>query len=107
MLTNSDLFDILMMRSAAPYHAAEVRRRELGPTGAAIMASSPESSEDHARVRLMIGTWENIANRVRNGGPLTGQFYLDNPVGHMWNALWPAIKILRGETFKRRNVPWF
>jgi hypothetical protein len=105
MLTNSDLFDILMMRSTQPYHDAEVLRRLMG--GSAPMALSPPGSEAHAAVRLLIGTWENIANRVRAGGPLTTQFYKDNPVGHMWYALWPGIKILRGKGFKNKNVGAF
>lgn len=107
MLTNSDLFDILMMRSAPQYHAAEVRRRELGPTGAATMALSPSGSADHAAIRLMIGTWESIASRASAGGPLLAQLYLDNPVGHMWDALHPAIRILRSETFKKKRVGQF
>jgi hypothetical protein len=106
MLTNSDLFDILLLRSGVAYHAAEVKRRELsvgGGDGAAIMASSPSGTEQYAQVRLLIGTWDTIASRVGSDDedPLLEQFYKDNPVGHMWDALWPAIKIIRQKEFAR------
>jgi hypothetical protein len=45
----------------------------------------------------MIGTWETIAHRVRGNAALTVPFYESNPVGHMWDALSPAIKIVKSE----------
>jgi hypothetical protein len=103
MSVNSELFDILLLRTTPQYHAAEVMRRAMS---AAAMASSPETSQPYASIRLMIGTWETIANRVRGNAELTVPFYENNPVGHMWNALSPAIKIIRGE-FKARSGTYY
>lgn len=90
---NSELFDILFLRSSPEYHAAEVMRRQMT---AAVMASSPSTTEAYAAIRLLIGTWETIALRVRANDPLKVPFYDTNPVGHMWDALKPAIVIIRG-----------
>lgn len=89
---NAALLDILQLRMSPEYHAAEVLRRD---KTAKIMASFPESSPEHAAVRLLIGTWEGIAIRVRANEALKEPFYLENPVGHMWNALEPGIKVIR------------
>jgi hypothetical protein len=74
---NAALLDILQLRMSPEYHAAEVMRRE---KGAARMASFPESSPEHAAVRLLIGTWEGIAIRVRANPELRVPFYESNPV---------------------------
>jgi hypothetical protein len=89
---NAALLDILQLRMSPEYHAAEVMRRE---KGAARMASFPESSPEHAAVRLLIGTWEGIAIRVRANPELRVPFYVSNPVGHMWDALEPALEVIR------------
>jgi hypothetical protein len=97
MSVNSELFDILLLRTSPQYHAAEVMRRQLG---ADTMAASPQNSDAYAAVRLLIGTWEVIAKRVKGNGELRIAFYDTNPVGHMWNALEPGISIIRTRDFK-------
>ena len=89
---NSMLASIQLLRTSPAYHAAEVMRRERGEVS---MANSPEGSEAYAAIRLLIGTWEGIAVRVRTNAPLKIPFYKENPVGHMWSALEPAIGIIR------------
>lgn len=96
---NSMLFDILMLRISPAYHAAEVMRRDRGEVA---MANSPEGSEAYAAIRLLIGTWEGIAIRVRANEPVKIPFYKENPVGHMWNALEPAIAIIQKEKIEVR-----
>jgi hypothetical protein len=93
MSVSSDLFDILLLRSNPQYYAAEVRRRQIG---ADAMASAGSSTLEYAGVRLLIGTWETIALRVKGNAALKVPFYETNPVGHMWEALWPGIKVIRG-----------
>lgn len=87
------------MRLSPAYQAAELIRQRIG---AAEMASSPESSAEYGALRLMVGTWENIAVRVRGNDPLKMPFYQTNPVGYMWNKLSPGIGIVR-TGFKKRS----
>lgn len=98
MSVSSELFEILLLRSNPQYYAAEVRRRQIG---SAAMASAGTSTLEYAGVRLLIGTWETIALRVKGNAALKVPFYETNPVGHMWQALLPGIKVIRGE-FKGR-----
>ncbi|MEW5863492.1 MAG: hypothetical protein AB1773_07865 [Pseudomonadota bacterium] len=92
---NIALLQILQLRNSPAYHAAEVMRREIGETA---MANSPAGSEAFANIHLLIGTWETIAALVRANPELREPFYKVNPVGHMWQALAPAIEIVRGRT---------
>jgi hypothetical protein len=91
------LFNISMMRIATAYHAAEVMRRDKGEIA---MAMSPPNSEAYGKIRLLINTWDTIAGHVLGNQALLEQFYLKTPVGHMWNALEPAIKIIQKGTGK-------
>lgn len=100
MSVSSELFDILLLRSSPEYHAAEVLRRQVG--GAAVMAASGPTTAEYAAVRLLIGTWETIAIQVRGNAALKVPFYETNPVGHMWDALSPGVKTIRGKSFKGR-----
>ena len=86
------MFNIAMMRSGTAYHAAEVMRRDKGETA---MATSPPNSEAYGKIRLLINTWDTIAVQVLANDALQVPFYMKNPVGHMWNALEPAIKIIQ------------
>ena len=88
-----ELNAILAMRTAPEYRAAERLRRYVT---AEVMARCPESSEEYPAIRLLIGTWETIAVRVQGNAPLKTPFFQANPVGHMWDALAPAIKVIRG-----------
>ena len=99
MSVNSELFDILLLRTSPQYHAAEVMRRQ---QGADTMASSPQNSDAYAALRLLVGTWETIAKRVKGNDELRIPFYETNPVGHMWKALEPGITIIRNRDFKGR-----
>lgn len=104
MSVNSELFDILLLRSSPEYHAAEVLRRQIG---ADVMASSGPNTAEYAAVRLLVGTWETIAVRVRGDEALKVPFYETNPVGHMWDALAPGIKIIRAKSFKGRGAVYY
>ena len=101
MSVSGDLFDIALMRSTPQYYAAEVARRgQRG--GAAEMAKAPHDSLLYAQVRVLISTWESIAIRInpeKKNSALRVQFYQTNPVWQMWNALEPAIKIIREVEF--------
>jgi hypothetical protein len=101
MTVNSELFEIHLLRSSVPYHAAEVLRRQtIG--GAAAMAAAGETTQEYAAVRLLVSTWETIALRVKGNTALKIPFCENNPVGHMWDALWPGIKIIRGNAFRTK-----
>ena len=89
---NVALMQILTLRSAPAYHAAEVMRRSVGEV---VMANAKPGTAQHSNIRLLIGTWETIATRVLANDDLKIPFYDSNPAGHMWLALEPAIEILR------------
>jgi hypothetical protein len=103
MTISEELSEILQLRLKPEYQAAEAIRRVMG---AAAMAASTPTSPQYAAVRLMIGTWETIAIRVRGNDPLKVPFYQNNPVGYMWSQLSPGIKVIRGE-FKARSRHYY
>jgi hypothetical protein len=98
MTIASELNEILQMRLSPAYQAAEAVRQAIG---AAQMASSPPSTAPYGALRLMVGTWDTIAIRVRGNSALKVPFFQTNPVGFMWDKLLPGIKVVRGE-FKGR-----
>lgn len=98
MSISTELSEIMQLRLSPAYQAAEAMRQAIG---AAEMASSPHSTQPYGAFRLMVGTWESIAIRVRANDALKVPFYQTNPVGFMWDKLSPGIKIVRGE-FKGR-----
>ena len=64
------------------------------------MAEYPPGSAEYAAVRLLIGTWETMAHRVRTNDPLKVPFYQISPVGYMWINLSPGIVVIRKEIAK-------
>jgi hypothetical protein len=99
MTISSELSEILALRLSQAYQDAEAIRQQLG---AEKMATYPATSAQYGALRLLIGTWENIAIRVRGNDPLKVPFYETNPVGYMWNKLSPGIAGVRSE-FPRRS----
>src|SRR4029078_6291907 len=89
---NVALMQILTLRSAPAYHAAEVMRRSVGEVG---VANSRPGTAQHSNIRLLIGTWETIATRVLANDDLKIPFYDSNPAGHMWLAPETATEIPR------------
>jgi hypothetical protein len=94
MTIASELSEILQLRLSPAYQAAEAIRQSIG---AAAMASSPPSTPQYGALRLMVGTWETIAIRVRANDALKVPFYQTNPVGFMWHKLLPGIIVVRDE----------
>lgn len=101
MTISSELFEIHQLRLSPSYQAAEAIWQSIG---AKAMASSPTSTPQYGALRLMVGTWETIAIRVRSNDALKVPFYQTNPVGFMWDKLLPGIKGVRGE-FKSSAAP--
>jgi hypothetical protein len=104
---SSALLDVLAIRSGVAYREAERLRRRIGESK--LMALSPMSSEEYAAVRLLIGTWDSIAARVRAGDIPEDSFFQSNPVQHMWEALEGAIRVIakrsKGKSYAE-NFRW-
>ena len=92
MTVATELSEIQALRLSPAYQAAELIRQQIG---AAAMAAYPPASVQYGGLRLMIGTWETIAIKVRGNDALKEPFYQNNPVGYMWNKLSPGIKAIR------------
>jgi len=86
------LAEILRLRMASQYQAAEQMRRTLS---ARKMASYPPTSTEHAAVRLLIGTWVTISGLARVSKINRDQLFEVNPVGLMWSYLQEAVVIIR------------
>jgi hypothetical protein len=85
---------ITEFRMNPQYQAAEALRRK---SQAQTLASSDQNSNEHAAVRLLIGTWDRIAVFVRDFNTnQRRQFFRCNPVSLVWRSLQPAIYIIRG-----------
>ena len=109
MTVATDLYDLALLRSTPQYYAAEVARRGTAG-GAAAMAKAPHSDPLYGQVRLLIGTWETIARRInaeKKNSPLRIGFYESTPIWQMWNALAPAIEIIRGAEFKGKGSRFY
>lgn len=100
MTVATELSEILAMRTSSAYQAAERIRQSIG---AERMATYPPASNEYAGLRLMVGTWETIAVKVRGDDALKIPFYQNNPVNYMWVQLLPGIKAVRKE-FKRKSA---
>jgi hypothetical protein len=59
------------------------------------MARQAPNSSDHGAVRLLIGTWDALARSVAVSGGAHDQFFAINPFDLAWEALKPAVLILR------------
>jgi hypothetical protein len=91
-ITQPDLANSILARTSERYQAAERLRRD---HGAAWMARQPSDSSDHGAVRLLIGTWDALARSVAVTGSAHDQFFAINPFDLAWEALKPAVQILR------------
>jgi hypothetical protein len=91
--SSSALLDVLALRSGTAYREAERLRRRIGSSRD--MAMSSMTSDEYAAVRLLIGTWDSIAARVRAGDIPMDPFFESNPVIHMWDALSDAITVIK------------
>jgi hypothetical protein len=87
------LLEVVALRNGTEYQEAERLRRRIGSSKA--MAESLTTSDEYAAVRLLIGTWDSIAKRVRAGDIQEGPFFESNPVQHMWDALQGGIVVIR------------
>lgn len=99
-ITDPEMLMVIMqianLRLHASYREAEARRRELGPKGAAIMASEPQTSPDYAALRLLVGTWNKIAIFVeRFSDKQLKEFFRCHPIGQTWRVLEPGIDVIR------------
>src|SRR5262245_6870349 len=88
-----DLTNSILARTGERYQAAERLRRD---RGAAWMARRPVNSAEHGAVRLLIGTWDALARGHAVVGAAHEQFFAINPFDLAWEALRPAVEILRG-----------
>jgi hypothetical protein len=79
------------LRSAGNYQSAETQRQT---DGSGTMAAG--SADQQAAIRLMIGTWESIANMVLPLDPIGQEsIFGSTPVGYMWDGLYAGIWIIR------------
>jgi hypothetical protein len=90
--TQPDLANSILARTSERYQAAERLRRD---RGAGWMAQQASNSSDHGAVRLLIGTWDALARSVAVSGGAHDQFFAINPFDLAWEALKPAVMILR------------
>lgn len=85
---------ILELRSAADYQAAVAPLVANNYHGAAAMATGTPVQQ--AAVRLLIGTWEAIANMVSSINQVGQEsIFGTTPVGFMYDALSAAIVVIR------------
>jgi hypothetical protein len=59
------------------------------------MARQPRNSAEHGAVRLLIGTWDALAHSFTAAGSGPDPFFAINPFDLAWEALKPAVTILR------------
>lgn len=87
-----DVTNSILARTSERYQAAERVRRD---HGAAWMARQHGNSAEHGAVRLLIGTWDALARSFTAAGGSPDPFFAINPFDLAWEALRPAVKILR------------
>ena len=87
-----DLTNSILARTSERYQAAERVRRD---HGAAWMARQHGNAAEHGAVRLLIGTWDALARSFSASGGAPDPFFAINPFDLAWEALQPAVKILR------------
>jgi hypothetical protein len=96
-MTDNEALQIIIkiteLRMAPRYQAAEALRRR---SSAATMAQADGKSDEHASVRLLIGTWDRIAMFVQDfNHHQRHRLFACNPVLLMWHSLQPAVQIIR------------
>jgi hypothetical protein len=99
-MTDSEVLQVIIqiaqLRSNPTYRHAELRRRQLGPEGAAIMARAPQDSPDYAALRQLVGTWNRIAIFVEAfSGKQRQRFFHCHPIALTWKVLKPGIEVIR------------
>jgi hypothetical protein len=81
------------------------------PTEKANQMARSKTPQDYAAVRIMIGTWENIATHVQGFGPeQKQQLFKCNPILLMWKILEKAVGTIRQEgadPFIHKSTPNF
>ena len=81
------------LRLSPQYQAAAAMARR---SGAQSMARSDPKSDEHAAVRLLIGTWERIGMFVKEfDDNQRRRFFRCNPAGLIWGYLSPAVVYIR------------
>jgi len=79
------------LRNAEGYQAAEAQRQA---DGSGTMAAGTAAQQ--AAIRLMIATWESIANMVLPIDQIGQEtVFGSTPVGYMWDGLYAAILVYR------------
>jgi hypothetical protein len=90
---------ITQLTSSTEYRKALLLARRKGPK---TLAEANENSEEYASIRLLIGTWEDIAPVCAGfSAKQRTQFFRRNPVSLVWQYLEPATKIIRDATDER------
>jgi hypothetical protein len=87
------ILGIDLLRCTTAYQAAEILRRRVG--SAVKMANMPETTDEHAAIRLLVGTWEAIATTARMGAISLDRLFMIQPVCHMWRELQDAVEAMR------------
>lgn len=82
--------------SSTEYRKAFQLSRRKGPES---LARADKNSEDHAAIRLLIGTWDRIAMFSESFNAKQRQrFFRSHPVSLVWNSFEPAIEVIRSST---------
>src|SRR5215469_3994310 len=96
-MAESDVLNVMMhatqLRSNSHYrHAFQL----LHKSSAEKMASADKHSDDYHAIRLLIGTWDQIAMLTTGfNAAQKKRFFQSQPVALMWQSLEPAIKAIR------------
>jgi hypothetical protein len=96
-MTDAELAQIIIqltqLRSGVEYQKAFRLLRRNRPDD---MANADKKSDEYAAIRLLVGTWDRIAQIVgRLSPPEQVQIFVCHPFGLMWRSLEPAIEVLR------------
>ena len=82
--------------SSTEYRKAFQLSRRKGPE---TLARADKNSEDHAAIRLLIGTWDRIAMFSESfSAEQQQQFFRSHPVSLVWNSFKPAVEVIRSNT---------
>jgi hypothetical protein len=81
------------LTSSTEYRQAMLLSRRRGPEN---LANADKNSEEYAAVRLLIGTWNEIATFCGGfSAKQRSQFFRSHPVSLAWQYLEPATLIIR------------
>jgi len=95
--------NIAHLRSNAKYKEAELMRRKIG---SAVMAQSPQHSEEYANVRLLIGTWNRISVFAGEfSATQKRRFFKCHPINLTWKVLKPGVDVIRQGLDQTKDVP--